>query len=153
MSVDVPMFRVEPDEQPRSPSVRTRGSTEHSVFSDTGCELSPTCLNCTQAICKYDDPSWTKRLDLKARDARIVSMRKDGMTVKEIAKEVGVSERTAYRVLLEDKRSGDKSSAELGEDPRERLNEGALMSLAELEEWRPVGHHEPDIQDVLGLAS
>lgn len=75
------------------------------------------------------------------------------MTVKEIAKEVGVSERTAYRVLLEDKRSGNKSSAEQGEDPRERLNEGALMSLAELAEWRPVGDHEPDIEDVLGLAS
>ena len=152
MSADVPMFRVEPDEKRRPPVSNRRGSTDHSVFSDTGCELSPTCLGCTQVICKYDDPNWTGRLDLKARDAHIVKLRQDGMTVKDIAKEVGVSERTTYRVLLEHKRSGGKPVAEQG-DPREHINEGALMSLAELAEWRPVARDESESDDVLGLAS
>ena len=153
MSADVPMFRVEPGEKPLPPASHRRGLTDHSGFSDTGCELSPTCLGCTQVICKYDDPNWTGRLNLKERDTRIVMLRQEGMTVKQIAKEVDVSERTAYRVRLDEKRSGGKLAAAQHEDPREHMNEGALMSLAELAEWRPVGRRETDIDDVLGLAS
>lgn len=153
MSVDGPKFRVVPDERPRSRSDRRRGLTEQSVFPDTGCELSPTCLSCTQARCKYDDPDWSKRLDLKERDNRIVKLRDGGLTVKQVAAKVGVSERTAYRVLLEKKRGTAKSAAAGSVEPGGPADGGALMSLEELAEWRPVNRHEAGDEEMLRLAS
>ena len=30
-------------------------------YEDTGCEVSPSCLNCPLPQCKYDDPDGSKR--------------------------------------------------------------------------------------------
>ncbi len=36
-------------------------SPEYYHYEDTGCEVSPSCLNCPLPQCKYDDPVWFQR--------------------------------------------------------------------------------------------
>ena len=73
--------------------------------------------------------------------------------MKQVAAKVGVSERTAYRVLLEKKRGTVKSVAVESNKQGGTADGGASMSLEELAEWRPVKHHEDGTADVLGIAS
>lgn len=130
-------------EHPQPVRKRRSGAPEQSAYVDTGCELAASCLDCPLARCKYDDPRWRQRNDLKTRDARIVELRQAGRTVKEVAKEIGVSDRTAYRVLLREKRrAGSSNPAEFAKatDPDD---EAPVMSLEELDRWRPVTAYPP----------
>ena len=153
MTTEEPQFRVVPPISSRHSPGRKRGLPEQSAYPDAGCEQSPSCLECPLARCKYDDPEWRDRRDLDVRDARIVELREAGLTVKAVAEEVGVSDRTAYRVLLKEKRAAEKSGERKRMKPRKVRNEGADMSLEELEQWRPVTGYEPVDVRVLGIAS
>ena len=68
------------------------------LHRDDGCEFSPSCLACPRAICKYDDPGWNQRRNKRVRDAVIHHARDAGMPVSEIARQLGISDRTVHRV-------------------------------------------------------
>ena len=136
-----PMLNFDVSETPRPTRKRRRGTPEQSAYIDTGCELAPTCLDCPLPKCKYDDPHWRQRNDLKTRDSRIVELRKAGYTVKEVAKELGVSDRTAYRVLLREKREEANGATRKSAAVAEPDDRATVMSLDELAKWRPVSEY------------
>jgi len=74
-----------------------RGLPEHSDYEDTGCELSPSCLRCPLAICKYDDPKvFGMKPATVVRRVRILQHRRLGKTMREIAVVENISVRTVY---------------------------------------------------------
>ena len=77
-----------------------KGLPENYDYTDTGCDLAPSCLECPLALCKYDDPNWGRRNRTTMRDQEIVRLRGQGLKVSQIAKIVKTSERTVYRVAL-----------------------------------------------------
>jgi hypothetical protein len=69
-------------------------------YRDDGCELSPSCLNCSLPRCKYDDPGWIQRERRRKRDAAVLQARqRDDLTVPQLAHRFRVSERTVFRIL------------------------------------------------------
>ncbi len=77
-----------------------KGLPENYDYTDTGCDLAPSCLECPLALCKYDDPNWGRRNRTVMRDQEIVRLRGQGLKVSQIAKIAKTSERTVYRVAL-----------------------------------------------------
>jgi len=66
-------------------------------FRDEGCDLYPSCLSCPLPRCKFDEG--VKRTKTKLRAMKVKRMRDEGMSTKEIAKALGVSQRTVQRLL------------------------------------------------------
>ena len=82
-------------------SVQLRnGSPEEYEYRDEGCELSPSCLRCHLARCKYDDPRDSGEKRRKERDRLLVEARnREGLPVDEVARKFDLSQRTVYRIL------------------------------------------------------
>ena len=73
---------------------------EQFPYRDSGCEVSPSCLECPLPACKYDDPAAYYRDIRESRDREIVDARRvDGKSVPQIASHFGLSQRTVHRVL------------------------------------------------------
>ena len=73
---------------------------EFYPYEDTGCEVSPSCLNCPLPQCKYDDPDWFQRHRRIARDLKVWStMQSEGLTVDEAADRFSVTVRTVFRIM------------------------------------------------------
>lgn len=143
------MPSVDEPEPQRPERKRRSGMPDQSAYADTGCELASSCLECPLPRCKYDDPRWRQRHDLKTRDSRIVELRQAGYTVKEVAAEIGVSDRTAYRVLLRDKRGQSNRRKAKFEPQSEPEDQSPAMTLEELAQWRPVARHTaPDLPEL-----
>ena len=89
------------------PPARTRTANpvldavpEYYHYEDTGCEVSPSCLNCPLPQCKYDDPGWFQKHRRIARDLRVWStMRSEGLSVEEVAEHFSVTVRTVFRIM------------------------------------------------------
>jgi len=72
---------------------------EEFPYEDKGCELFPSCLNCPFPDCIKEEP-WGKERFLKSRRAeRMMELRRDGKSIKEIARIFEVSPRTVQRWL------------------------------------------------------
>lgn len=103
--------------------VRSDTLPENTRYSDDGCEASQSCLTCPLAICKYDDPGWTRRQDRGHRDDEIFRLRKSGISVPELARQFKVSTRTVHRIV---QRGGSSPTAVVESDS------GPALSLQEL---------------------
>ena len=81
------------------------------IYADHGCSYAPSCLSCPFEVCRYDrgfaGNRVSKAINRVSRDARILSMRYNGMQVEQIAKACSVSGRTVARILS---RSGPSNS-------------------------------------------
>jgi DNA-binding transcriptional ArsR family regulator len=72
---------------------------EEFPYEDKGCELFPSCLNCPFPDCIKEEP-WGKERFLKSRRAeRMMELRREGKSIKEIARIFEVSPRTVQRWL------------------------------------------------------
>jgi DNA-binding transcriptional ArsR family regulator len=72
---------------------------EEFPYEDKGCELFPSCLNCPFPDCLKEKP-WGKERFLKRRRAeRMMKLKQEGKSVKEIARIFEVSPRTVQRWL------------------------------------------------------
>jgi len=72
---------------------------EDFPYSDEGCELAPSCLNCPFPWCIKEEP-WGKEKLLKRRRAeRMLELKQEGKSLKEIARIFEVSTRTVQRAL------------------------------------------------------
>jgi hypothetical protein len=86
--------------RPRLALVRCDRLPEHLDYADTGCELSPSCLNCPLPQCKYDAPRRVRGLRNYRRDREIALLhRKHQAPVDAIAAAFGLSRRQVYRIL------------------------------------------------------
>jgi hypothetical protein len=80
--------------------VRYDSLPEDVEYRDTGCELSPSCLRCPLARCKYDVPFSIVRIRHSARDREIALLRrKYGAPIDAIASTYGISRRQVFRIL------------------------------------------------------
>ncbi len=81
-------------------STLTDAVPEFYHYEDTGCEVSPSCLNCFLPRCKYDDPIWFQRHRRMARDLEVwTAMQLEGLTVEEGAERFSVTVRTIFRIM------------------------------------------------------
>lgn len=70
---------------------------EDYEYTDTGCDLAPSCLRCPFERCRFDTPP-----EVLTREKRIQKerqMRAQGMSDREIAAVLGLSRRTIVRDL------------------------------------------------------
>lgn len=75
-------------------------SADWFPYKDEGCELCPTCLNCTLPLCKYDDPRGEQvQLRRERNEAMRDARDREGLAVWQVAERFEVCERTAWRVL------------------------------------------------------
>ena len=67
---------------------------------EDGCEAGgPSCLECPLPACVLDTPFSIQRQKRNARYMEYVEVLERGMTVEEVCRAYGVSERTVYRAL------------------------------------------------------
>ena len=76
------------------PIVRNDSLPEGAAYRDEGCSISPSCLKCPLAVCRYDD------LELRRRNlhGKIREMRAAKFSVAYVAQHFGLSTRTIHRV-------------------------------------------------------
>ena len=77
-----------------------RSTPKSSPWSivDSGCEVSPTCLDCPLSRCKDDDPEWYLRWRKREKPLLVGQvMERERLTTQEAARRFRVPERTAYR--------------------------------------------------------
>jgi hypothetical protein len=96
----------EPEPAPdRLPLVRRDTLPEHAGYRDTGCELSPSCQRCPLEHCKYDAPTTLRRAMMAARDREIAMIRRRHRApIDMLAETYGVTARTIFRILSEQRR-------------------------------------------------
>lgn len=75
------------------------GLPEHQHYRDTGCEASPSCLDCPLPQCKFDNPAWYQKYRKRGRDEQICEAYTQGLTIFEVAHRFDVSTRTIHRAL------------------------------------------------------
>ena len=69
-------------------------------YRGDACEIMVCCPQCPLSIYKYDDPGWLQRETRGQRDDVIREVRsKEKLTVTELAKRFGISDRTVFREL------------------------------------------------------
>ena len=69
-------------------------------YTDTGCEVARTCLECPLSRCKYDDMAWFTTYRRMARDLRVATaVHGEGLSIKEAAERFSVTPRTVFRIL------------------------------------------------------
>ena len=105
---------------------------EGTDFTDGGCNLAPSCLNCPLPLCKYDMP--THILNRAARDNRIYELRKSGVPPKDIRRAYGIAQRTLYRIM---QRGGASAKA------REWADKAGELSPLELQARSPYRERAP----------
>ena len=72
---------------------------EEFPYEDGGCELFPCCLNCPFPDCLKEEP-WGKERFLKTQRARrMLELKQEGKSAKEIARIFEISPRTVQRWL------------------------------------------------------
>src|SRR5690606_21021801 len=87
---------------------------EHTQYTDTGCDVHPSCLTCPLVRCRYDEPGGVRKLFSEDRDRAIVRMQREGAQVDAIARRFGVSRRTVFRALARE-RTASSAGAERAE--------------------------------------
>ena len=70
------------------------------TYPDDGCDVSPSCFTCPLEFCKYDDPTAYHREKLLA-DYRGMEVSVQERGIQAAAIDMGVSERTIHRAMLE----------------------------------------------------
>ena len=78
--------------------VRNDALPEGSCYPDEGCDAYPQCLACPFPRCRYDSWHGMAKMRAEKRDAGIVALRREGVTVDEVAERFGVCRRTVFRV-------------------------------------------------------
>jgi DNA-binding transcriptional ArsR family regulator len=72
---------------------------EEFPYEDKGCELFPSCLNCPFPDCLEEQPWGKERFQKRRRAERMLELRREGKSIKEIARIFEVSPRTVQRWL------------------------------------------------------
>ncbi len=83
----------------RTVFARHRDEPVFSEHPDTGCEFSPTCLECPLPACKYDDWAGARRYLHALRWEQIKRCRSRGLDRTQTARQIGMSPRTVDRAV------------------------------------------------------
>lgn len=88
---------------------------EEFPYGDGGCELFPSCLDCPFPYCFKEEPWGKERFLKRNRAERMAELRREGKSIREIARIFEVSTRTVQRALKlagEQPRAGESSKME-----------------------------------------
>ncbi len=78
---------------------RLIGLPEEFPYEDEGCELFPYCLNCPFPTCIKEEPWGKERWFKLSRARRMMELKQEGKSTREIARIFEVSPRTVQRWL------------------------------------------------------
>ena len=105
-------------------------------ITDTGCDVSPSCLNCPLPQCKFENPAYTPHQSDKHRlYSSVYAARIAGETVNGLAERFDVSSRTVSRIIAAKGIFGNRKA---------EGDEAAQSSLGELRLNGPVAEDSPD---------
>ncbi len=76
------------------PVSRLHSLPDNRNYVDEGCDVSPSCLHCKLALCKYDD----KKHKIIDRNQEINLKIKEGFSLREISNMFNLSTRTIRRI-------------------------------------------------------
>ncbi len=83
---------------------RSDALPEYVTYTDNGCDLYPSCLNCPLPQCRYEVNGGATTMLRLGRDASIIAASKRyGATIDDLARTFGLSRRTIFRVLEKDR--------------------------------------------------
>jgi len=100
MDDDIRELREGGDPLSGTATCREDALPEYTRYRDEGCELSPSCLQCTLPACRYDYPCGVRRLRNLNRDEEIARLRcSDRLPIDMLARRFRVSRRTVFRIL------------------------------------------------------
>ena len=69
-------------------------------YSDDGCSLFPSCLECPLTRCRYDEQPGGRRAATRLRDRDLMRERRlGGKSAADLARSFGVSKRTVQRII------------------------------------------------------
>ena len=86
---------------------RSDALPEYVDYTDSGCDLYPSCLKCPLPQCRYEVSGGATAMLRTGRDASIVAaFKRLGTTIDDVARFFGLSRRTIFRVLERNKRPG-----------------------------------------------
>lgn len=93
--------------------VRREAFPENQIYRDTGYSLRPTCLSCDLPKCRYDYRYRFDRrgMDRLKRNEEICRLRKGGLSVKDLAEDFDLAQRTIIRITSSEREQRDSSSA------------------------------------------
>lgn len=91
---------------------------EQLEWRDSGCEVAPRCLECPLPRCRYDDPGGLRGLLNESRNAAMLQAHAAGRTADEIARRFGVSRRSVFRILRQQRSGGTCRANEVARAPR-----------------------------------
>jgi hypothetical protein len=80
-------------------SRRTKRYDLEDFPPDTGCAVSPKCVECPLPLCRYEVPGGIGELTRSPRDEDIRTLRQQGASVAELMERSGLSRRTVFRIL------------------------------------------------------
>ena len=99
---------------------------EYYHYKDEGCEFASSCLNCDFQQCLYDEPRGRQRWLKELRNREIDRLYGEGLSIKELAAMLGLSQRTIQRALKSTLK--DSSAKKNGNRMKtKKLNEGELQ--------------------------
>jgi hypothetical protein len=78
-------------------------ATEYVNWKDEGCDLYPACLECSLARCVEDEPRGRQKRTFEARNEVMRQMRRQGMSVREIAAVFALGVRAVQRIVQKKK--------------------------------------------------
>lgn len=93
--------------------VRRDALPEELDYRDDGCDIHPHCLTCPLPRCRYDEPGGVRALLNSYRDQQVVTLRREGASVDEIAERYSLSRRTVFRILSARQTAGDETATRL----------------------------------------
>lgn len=80
--------------------VRRDALPEEAVYKDTGCSVSPSCLNCPLEVCVLEMPGHSRGLNAQRLKEQVRVLRfQHGKKISEIMAELRISRRTVFRAL------------------------------------------------------
>ncbi|PKN78338.1 MAG: hypothetical protein CVU47_12430, partial [Chloroflexi bacterium HGW-Chloroflexi-9] len=113
-----PIVLVESAGRERQRGLRSDALPEHTDYRDRGCEVSPTCLGCPLARCRYATPGGVRTARNSRRNSAIkVALMDEGLTVDELAARFKVSRRTIFRVVTNMSAMHRRERRRRAEDP------------------------------------
>ena len=84
---------------------RSDALPEYVDYTDTGCDLYPSCLKCPLPVCRYEVNGGATAIRRGGRDESILAAsRRPGTTIDDLARTFGLSRRTIFRVLERNRR-------------------------------------------------
>jgi hypothetical protein len=88
----------------RQRGIRSDAYVDDYNWTDTGCTVSPSCLNCPLPVCKYDSREALWEFKLIDRNAEILACLASGMYAEEVGKAFGLTRRTVQRIRAQHKK-------------------------------------------------